>query len=98
MATVLLKRGAKEDVAKADGSAMPAIMAGLRKLTVSPQLRGEPLGGQLRGFRKLVIGSRNLRIVYRYFDSEDTVRVYAIGARRDLEVYLIAESRFQEPD
>jgi mRNA interferase RelE/StbE len=98
MATVLLKRGAKEDVANADGSAMPAILAGLKKLAVSPQLRGNPLGGALHGFRKLVVGSRNLRIVYRYFETEDVVWIYVIGARRDLEVYKIAESRIQDTD
>ena len=98
MATVLLKRGAKEDVAKADGSSISAIFAGIKKLRVSPQLRGSPLGGNLHGLRKLVLGTRNLRIVYYYLKETDTVWIVAIAARKDCEVYQLAEMRLNDPD
>lgn len=98
MATVQLSRGAETDVARADGSSKEAIAKGLSKLEVSPQLRGAPLGDELEGLRKLAVGSRNLRIVYRYEPSTDIVRVIAIGQRRDEEVYLLALTRLSELD
>lgn len=96
MATVQLRRGAQEDLAKADGSQLTAIANGLKKLQVSPDLRGEALRGDLAGYRKLILGNRNLRIVYKYDPLEDQVIVTAIGRRRDEEVYMLALSRISD--
>ena len=98
MATVQLSRGAETDVAKADGSSKDAILKGLAKLRVSPELRGAPLRDELDGLRKLTLGSHNMRIVYRYDSSADVVRVIAIGLRRDEEVYRLALARLSELD
>ena len=98
MATVQLSRGAETDVAMADGSLKPDIFQGLKKLQTSPDKRGEPLHEELDGLRKLVVGTRNLRIVYKYFTDTDIVRVIAIGRRRDKEVYRLAASRLSELD
>ena len=98
MTTVRLRRGAQEDVAKADGTQLIAIAKGLEKLKISPDLRGEALREGLAGFRKLAIGSHNLRIVYKYDALQDLVIVIAIGPRRDEEVYRQALSRLSEQD
>jgi len=54
---------------------------------------GEPLRGKLTGWRKLVVGDRDWRVVWRVV-AEDTAtitvdvgEVWAAGARRDDEVY-----------
>ena len=54
---------------------------------------GEPLRGGLVGFRKLVVGDRDWRIVWRVAHDEagglvvDVAEVWAFGARSDSEVY-----------
>jgi mRNA interferase RelE/StbE len=54
---------------------------------------GVPLGDQLVGFRKIVVGNRDWRIVWRVevLDNGDTLidiaEVWAVGARSDDEVY-----------
>jgi mRNA-degrading endonuclease RelE of RelBE toxin-antitoxin system len=96
MATVRLKRGAQEDLAKLDGSLLSAIAKGLIKLRNSPDKRGEALRDELAGYRKLVIGSINFRIVYRYDSAADETVVVAIGRRRDEVVYKLAESRISD--
>ena len=93
MAKVRLKRGAQEDLAKVDGSHLSSIAKALTKLRNSPDKRGEALHDELAGYRKLVIGSINFRIVYRYDREVDEAVVVAIGRRRDEEVYKLAESR-----
>jgi mRNA-degrading endonuclease RelE of RelBE toxin-antitoxin system len=96
MAAVQLSRGAEKDVAEADGSLKSAIFQGLKKLQTSPDKRGEPLHEELDGLRKLVVGSRNLRIIYKYFADTNSVRVIAIGRRRDEEVCRLAASRLSQ--
>jgi mRNA interferase RelE/StbE len=60
---------------------------------------GEPLLGQLIGWRKLVVGDRDWRIVWRR-TSDDTgtttitiAEVWAVGARGDAEVYAEMNDR-----
>lgn len=54
---------------------------------------GEPLLGALVGFRKLVVGDRDWRIVWRVTEDADGTpifdvsEVWAIGARADSEIY-----------
>lgn len=96
MAKVRLKRGAQEDLAKMDGSLLSSITKGLIKLRSSPDQRGEALRDELAGYRKLVIGSVNFRIVYRYDPHVDEAVVVAIAQRRDEEVYKLAKSRISD--
>lgn len=58
---------------------------------------GYPLGGELTGFRKLVVGSDTWRIVYRVVDEKqiEICEVWAVGARADAEVYAEATARVQ---
>lgn len=54
---------------------------------------GKPLSGNLVGWRKLIVGDRDWRIVWRVTTDEsgatviDIAEVWAVGARADLEVY-----------
>lgn len=56
-------------------------------------LAGEELRGGLVGYRKLVVGDRNWRVVWRVTHDDtgrpvvDVAEVWALGARADAEVY-----------
>ncbi|MFV2194947.1 type II toxin-antitoxin system RelE family toxin [Nocardiopsis sp. LOL_012] len=56
---------------------------------------GYPLGGELTGFRKLVVGRNSWRIVYRVADDKhvEICEVWAVGARADAQVYAEAARR-----
>lgn len=57
---------------------------------------GQPLGGKLTGFRKLVVGRNTYRIIYRVSaggQSVDICEIWAVGHRRDSEVYVEASRR-----
>lgn len=56
---------------------------------------GRPLGGELTGYRKLVVGDRTWRIVYRVDEAKTVVvcEIWAIGNRADSEVYREAKKR-----
>ena len=53
-----------------------------KKLKVAPDQYGGPLRTPLAGMRKLTVS--HVRIVYRVFDDLHEVRVYMMGARRDI--------------
>lgn len=84
---------AKQDVIVLDGSDRPLVEAALLKLTTDPLLRGHPLGGNLAGFRSLVVGKKKIRIVFKVISDQVVVFVIAIGRRRNDEVYLKAATR-----
>jgi len=60
---------------------------------------GEPLRGALIGYRKLAVGDRDWRIVWRVTHDDagrpvvDVAEVWALGARSDSEVYAEMTSR-----
>lgn len=60
---------------------------------------GEPLLGSLIGFRKLVVGDRDWRIVWRIVNDEvggivvEVAEVWAAGARSDSEIYKEMQAR-----
>jgi len=56
---------------------------------------GHPLGNQLTGLRKIIVGDRNWRIVFK-MNPEDTVAtVWVIGDRNDSACYEDAVRRLQ---
>lgn len=99
MARVTLTEDARDDFRDLDGSARRDVAKGLKKLETDPQLRGQPLGnrgsGNLTNFRKLVVGHRDYRIVYRVEDNGTVVVVWVIGPRADSEAYELAMSRIR---
>ncbi len=56
---------------------------------------GPPLGGDLTGYRKLVVGPKTWRIVYCVDDSNEIVicEIWAVGPRANDEVYREAAAR-----
>ena len=99
MAKVHLTDDAKEDLKDLDGSAKKRVLKALLKLEDQPELRGQPLGskktGNLTGLRKLVVGDRDYRIVFRLEPNGDVCVVWVIGRRADDEVYELAMARLQ---
>ncbi|MGB3054956.1 MAG: type II toxin-antitoxin system RelE/ParE family toxin [Acidimicrobiales bacterium] len=65
-------------------------------------LAGKPLLGGLIGWRKLTVGNRAWRIVWRVTTDEagstviDIAEIWAVGARADDEVYQEMQSRLDE--
>jgi mRNA interferase RelE/StbE len=51
-----------------------------------PQV-GQPLRGDLQGFRKIVVGDRDWRIIFRTNPAETVATVWVIGDRADSECY-----------
>lgn len=103
MAEVRLTEDAREDLRDLDGAARIIVLKGLKKLRTEPEKRGTPLGSKLGGnlttFRKLVVGDRDYRIVYRVDADGSVVVVWVIGRRTDDEVYQLAMSRLRlHPD
>lgn len=99
MAKIQLTDDAKEDLRDLDGAAKKLVFKALLKLGDEPEQRGQPLGskksGNLTGLRKLVVGNRDYRIVYRVEDNGDICVIWVIGRRADDEVYEIAMARLK---
>lgn len=86
-----------DDLRKVGPEAIPKIFKKLLLLLDSPTA-GHPLGGDLTGFRKLVVGANTWRIVYRVVDEKsiEICEIWAVGARADCEVYDEATKRVQK--
>lgn len=97
MAEVLLIDDAIEDLRDLERSAQIAVFRGLLKLEESPEQRGAPLGsnlgGNLTGYRKLVVGRKTYRIVFRVEDDGTIAVVVVIAKRSDNEAYELALAR-----
>ena len=100
MAKVVLTPAAKDDVRALDGAARKVVLKGMRKLEDHPESRGAPLGSRagsnLTGFRKLVVGDRQYRIVYRVEADGSVCVVWVVGSRVDAECYEAARSRVEQ--
>ena len=92
MARVTLYPDAVDDIADLDGSDQRLVFKGLQKLAIEPE-RGGPLGSGLTTFRKLVVGNRRIRIVYRVEENGDVAVVWVVASRADNECYNLAMSR-----
>jgi mRNA interferase RelE/StbE len=102
MAMVTLTADAEEDLRDLDRSAQLIVLKAIRKLETDPDKRGQPLGsmvgGNLTGWRKLVVGKRTYRVVYRVESSGAVVVVFVIAKRADNEVYELAVARLRLHD
>ena len=77
----------------------PVVIAALKKLRLlrdNPDA-GDPLHSPLTGFRKLVFGRNDWRIIYRP-EGDDVCIIWVIGPRSDDECYDEAERRIKELD
>jgi mRNA interferase RelE/StbE len=94
MTEVTFTDAAIDDLRRIGPDAVPKVLKKVLILLDSPEA-GYPLGGELTGFRKLVVGRNTWRIVYRVVDQKqiEICEVWAVGARADAEVYAEATAR-----
>lgn len=91
-AEVWLTAPAVEDLRRLDGASLVWALKKMLVLERDPRA-GRPLLGKLVNYRKIVVGDRNWRIVWRTTTDErgriivDIAEVWAVGARSDSEVY-----------
>jgi mRNA interferase RelE/StbE len=99
VARVVLTPAAKDDVRALDGAARKLVLKAMKKLEDHPESRGAPLGSRtgsnLTGFRKLVVGDHQYRIVYRVEADGSVCVVWVVGSRVDSECYEAARSRVE---
>ena len=99
MARVLLTDDARNDLRDFDRDTQVILLKALKKLETEPEKRGAPLGSRstsnLTGLRKLVVGDRDYRIVYRVEADGSVCVIWVIGHRADAEVYVLAKARLQ---
>jgi len=84
---------ARADLAALDNTVLASVNAGLKKLMISPEVRGHALGGNLAGYRSLVVGKKKIRIIFLVENATVTVLIIAIGRRHNDEVYRSAGRR-----
>jgi mRNA interferase RelE/StbE len=95
---VWLTDPAVDDLRRLDGAALVWALKKMLLLESNPHA-GEPLLGNLVGYRKLVVGDRDWRIVWRTTTDDrggvviEIAEVWAVGARADSEVYAEMTSR-----
>jgi mRNA interferase RelE/StbE len=96
MIEITFTDAAIDDLRKIGPDAVPKVLKKALLLLDSPTA-GYPLGGELTGFRKLVVGRNTWRIVYRIIDDKaiEICEIWAVGARADAEVYAEATMRVQ---
>jgi len=94
VADVTFTDDAVDDLRRIGPDAVPKVLKKILILLDNPEA-GYPLGGELTGFRKLVIGRNTWRVVYRIGDhkSVEICEVWAVGERADAEVYAEATAR-----
>ncbi len=95
-AYVRLTDAALDDLDRLAANVPQALRWALKKMLLLEENpdAGEPLLGNLIGWRKLTVGDRNWRIVWRHTTDGtatpviEIAEVWAVGARSDEEVYL----------
>lgn len=88
---------AVEDLARYAGSGnLPLFLKKLIRLEDVGKDAGLPLGGGLAGWRKIVVGDRNWRILFTTNSEETVATVWVIGDREDAECYEEAQRRLRE--
>ncbi|USX50760.1 type II toxin-antitoxin system RelE/ParE family toxin [Lentzea sp. HUAS12] len=94
MAEVLFTDAAIDDLRRLGPDVVPKVLEKIQLLLDNPEA-GYPLGGELTGFRKLVVGRNHWRIVYRITSdgAVEVCEVWCVGVRSDSEVYAEAAAR-----
>ncbi|GLW23623.1 hypothetical protein DI270_015230 [Microbispora triticiradicis] len=94
MSDVVFTAPAVDDLRRIGPDAAPKVLKKILLLLDNPEA-GYPLGGELTGFRKLVVGRNTWRVVYRITDDKsiEICEVWAVGERADGEVYAEATAR-----
>lgn len=98
MAEIRFTSDAVEDIVALDGSVQPRVLKKILHLETNPEA-GRPLGSRggtrLATFRKLIVGNRDWRIVYRIEGNGDVVVIWVVANREDGAVYQEAAKRLR---
>lgn len=87
---------AAADLARyAEGGTLPLFLKKLIRLEEIGKDAGLPLGRGLTGWRKIVVGDRDWRIVFTMNSDETVATVWVIGDRDDAACYEDAERRMK---
>ncbi|GAB2518133.1 type II toxin-antitoxin system RelE family toxin [Nocardiopsis aegyptia] len=94
MAEITFTDAAIDDLRRLGPDAVPKVLKKILLLEENPEA-GYPLGGELTGFRKLVVGRNTWRVVYRVTEGKNVeiCEVWAVGPRADAQVYAEASRR-----
>lgn len=80
----------------AESGNLPLFLKKLLRLEAIGKDAGQPLGGLLTNWRKIVVGDRDWRIIFTV-DPEDAVAtVWVIGDRADAECYQEAQRKVKD--
>ena len=74
---------------------LPLFLKKLLRLEEVGEDAGLPLGKGLAGWRKIVVGDRNWRIIFTTDPAKSVATVWVIGDREDSECYDTAQRRVQ---
>ena len=88
-----------KDIPKLDGSQLVFVKKGLKRIQQFGMSCGQPLYGELEGYRKLKNRKMGLRIVFGQNHKTQEINIIdivAIGKREKLEVYKIAQERIKK--
>ena len=97
----------EEDLASLDKDVRIAVVRAIKKVSENPLPKnengyGNPLGHKqgknLTGFLKIKLLRYGVRVVYLLVREKTTMRIIVIGARKNEEVYKIADKRKQKYD
>lgn|SRR5215470_1723115 len=91
MAEIGFTDDAIDDLRRLGPEAVPKVLRKILMLLDKPEV-GYPPGGELTGYRKLIIGRNTWRIVYRITEDE-SVEICEVWPRADAEVYAEATAR-----
>jgi mRNA interferase RelE/StbE len=80
----------------AEGGNLKQFFKKLVEIETNGSQAGEPLGRNLVGWRKITVGNRNWRIVFRVDDDETVATVCVIGDREDAACYEEAQRRAEQ--
>jgi mRNA interferase RelE/StbE len=96
VAEIGFTEAAIDDLRRIGPSAVPRVLKKVLLLADDAEA-GYPLGGELTGFRKLIVGRNTWRIVYRIVEDKaiEICEVWAVGPRADAEVYAEAVGRLR---
>jgi mRNA interferase RelE/StbE len=87
---------AVDDLARwAATGTLPLFLEKLIRLEEVGEEAGRPLGGGLTGWRKIVVGDRDWRIIFTMDTTGTTATVWVIGDRDDAACYAEASRRVE---
>jgi mRNA interferase RelE/StbE len=91
---VVFTLAAIDDLRRIGPSNVPRVLSKILLLESDPRA-GQPLGDELTGFRKLVVGRNTWRVVYRVVADGgiEVCEIWGAGARSDGEVYAEVAAR-----